>query len=174
MSDVDDQMMAALNALQRDEVRHDVNSLDDGGEHRLVVNGDPGPWVSAYAIARNGIYCATTPRFADYFGNAMPRVFFAIAIQQHKELRQPSPRTPRSAGPTAVSNPGPGDEEGIETAPPSSRAPDGGAVPRLRNSAAPMPASMCKGCMGHGVVGHQSPTDERRPCRACGGTGTIK
>lgn len=151
MSDVDDQMMAALTALMRDEVRHDVNSPDDGSQHRIVVNDDAGPWVSAYAIARNGIYCATTPLFAEYFGHAMPRVFFAIAIQEHpNELRQPSPRAhPRSAGDKAVSNPDPGGEEGIETAPPSvesppSRAPDGGAVPRLSRD--------CPACSGTGTI----------------------
>jgi len=167
-------------ALQHDAVRHDVNSDEDGGGHRLVVNGEPGPWASAHAIARNGLYCATTPRFEEFFGHGLPRVFVAIGLSFHpdKQLRQPSQRAdPRSAGDTVVSSPDPGDEEGIETAPPSDRsplssAPDGGAVPRLYPSHAPKRIT-CTHCDGRGqvVVTPDAGPDEIVTCPGCSGSG---
>jgi hypothetical protein len=171
MGDVDDQMMVAIAALQRDEVRHDMQLPTEGGLHRLVVNGAEGPWVSGHAIARNGIYCATTPLFEEFFGASMPRLFFAIAIADHPQLRQPSRDASRSPGAMAVSNPDPGAEAGIETAP--SEAPDpppdpDGAVPRLLRD--------CPACSGTG----RKPLIPKPPasfaftgCGKCNGTGTI-
>lgn len=180
MSDVDDQVIVALNALRHDSVRHDIKTPDEGNVHRLVVNGNAGPWVSGHAIARNGLYCATTPLFAEFFGHAMPRVFFAIAIQNHPDsvaedlndtkLRQPSPRAfPRSAGDEAVSNPDPGDEAGIETTPPPvetpSRASDGGVVPRLDRP--------CEFCGGKATTPDVDDGAEH-PCGWCNGTGRLQ
>ena len=159
-------MVQCTDALGRDEIAHDMRTDPETGAalHRLRVNGVEGPWVTKYALAHNGIYSATH----NYYADEMPRVFFAIAIHEHigsrraipeidNKLRQPSQRAfPRSAGDTAVSNPDPGNEEGIETPPPSELEPplsaaDGGEVPRL--------------CAG---------TRDTRPCRACGGTGEIR
>ena len=166
-------MLKCTEALGSDVIEHHLapKGLPAGFDHRLVINGAEGPWVSKHAIAHNGIYCASHP----YLVDEMPRVFFAIEIHPHT-IRQPEARVPRSA-PPVVSNPDPGDETGIETGPlpPSADAPGGGPVPRLDDDAEPVSDrkiwSPCSNC-GSKTATHAEDCRSREVlegCWRCGG-----
>lgn len=58
-----------------DVVLHEVVP-DNNYYHRLTVNGFPGGWVAKVAIARNGVYCATT----EYFEGVLPRIFIVVDL----------------------------------------------------------------------------------------------
>lgn len=78
---VDTVSVGILQAFYRsgDKVSHEIH--DATQLHRLIVNGEIGPWISYADVAAMGPYRATTDFFA-----ALPRLFVAV------DLVDPRPR----------------------------------------------------------------------------------
>jgi hypothetical protein len=77
--------MLAEKYLEKDRIVHEMKETGGTFEHRLVINGDPGPWAVYTSIAygprtATREYRATT----DYFMNLLPRVFVLTDLEPFK------------------------------------------------------------------------------------------
>jgi hypothetical protein len=148
---------AGLSILEEVEVRHDVQGEGSDFIHRIVVEGEEGPWVSKHSIAANGPFRATTEHYRGYFGLPMPRLFFVVAIQHHLVedakhtglRRQPARGLQGPLATEGCSNPAPGAVAGSETdSPPTSPPAVGGeSVPRILVSLTQDEAALALRCV---------------------------
>lgn len=71
----------ARKALRKDNVDHQIREWTEPDEiapttrHRIVINGEPGPWVGRAQIAVNGVYRGNSGYY-----DCLPRLFVAIDL----------------------------------------------------------------------------------------------